>query len=234
MSSNMASPIRGRKRRIMDPRQSIDVRERHLNGGRNDLAMGQPDASPEDPMERVIPVRLIPRWIAPSFLVFSFALVLWIIYLGFSLPQRVTTQHYKLFWLGFDAALVSVMCWTGWLALRQRREVQISAVVTATLLFVDAWLDITTARPGRPLVEGLLQAAFLELPIACFSLYISRSAGRALRVDTMVRSVAAGGIGERTPEQVDAPHQPVTSQQSAAIGQGAAKDGSGESTQRAS
>lgn len=110
---------------------------------------------------------LAPRWIAPLFLAFSV-----------TLPDRQLARHYNLSWAGFDVLLVLAMSRTAWLAFREKRQMELAAVATATLLIVDAWFDVTTAQPGWPLAQAILLAVFVELPTAALAFYISRRVER--------------------------------------------------------
>ena len=146
------------------------------------------DASPEEIEEVVsfvaaVPLgvrRTAPRWVAPLFCFAAVAIIPWIFYLGFELPERSTAQHYNLAWVGFDLFLVFTMARTAILAWRGRRQVQLPAVATATLLLVDAWFDVMTASSGWPMTQALLSAFLLELPLAGLAIYIARNVDRVV------------------------------------------------------
>ena len=55
---------------------------------------------------------------APLFCGAAIAIIPWIFYLGFELPERSTAQHYNLAWVGFDLFLVFTMARTAILAWR--------------------------------------------------------------------------------------------------------------------
>ena len=130
-----------------------------------------------DPLTRAGDL-IAPRWIPELFLAFAAVLVPWIGYLSISLPQRTINGHYNLSWVGFDLFLLFAIARTGYMAFRGRRQAELPAVATATLLIVDAWFDVTTAQPGGPFVEALLEAVFVELPTAALAIYISRRVER--------------------------------------------------------
>lgn len=123
---------------------------------------------------------IAPRWVAPLFLIGAVLLLPWIVYLALTLPHRAIAHHYNLSWVGFDVFLGLTMVRTAWLAFRQRRQVELPAVATATMLIIDAWFDITTSQPGWPLIQALLLAIFVELPTAALALYISRRVERVM------------------------------------------------------
>src|SRR5690349_16181621 len=86
-----------------------------------------------------------PRWVAPLFAVLGAVALPWTVYLAMTLPAHVHTRHYRLAWVGFDAMLVVVLLATAFLAARGNRLVGLLATVTATMLVVDAWFDVTTS-----------------------------------------------------------------------------------------
>lgn len=129
--------------------------------------------------------KLAPRWIAPLFLLLAVALLPWTAYLFVSLPVRSISHHYNLSWAGFDVLLIVALARTAWLAWHNSRQVELPAVATAVLLVVDAWFDVTTAKPGWPFAQALLMAVFAELPTAALALYISRRARRVADQDKL-------------------------------------------------
>ena len=102
----------------------------------------------------------------------------WIIYLAITLPKRDLDRHYRLAWVGFDCLLVFAIVRTAYMAFRIDPRVQFPATATATLLFVDAWFDITTSASGAATLEALLLALLVEIPAALFSLYLARRVSR--------------------------------------------------------
>ena len=143
----------------------------------------QDGCSPEDSMPGAggllrLGDNLAPRWIAPLFLAFSVILIPWIAVLSVTLPDRQLARHYNLSWAGFDVLLVLATSRTTWLAFREKRQMELAAVATATLLVVDAWFDVTTSQPSWPLAQAILLAVFVELPAAALAFYISRHVER--------------------------------------------------------
>jgi hypothetical protein len=148
-----------------------------------------PDVTPED-CEQTVDVlaaatisemrvtglpRIAPRWVAPAFGLGVLLLVPWMIYLGFELPEHNLARHWGLTWVGFDAVLAFTMMRTAWLAWKGRRQVEIPAAVTGVLLLVDAWFDVTTAAPGSDLIQALIVALVIEIPIAGVCFYVARN-----------------------------------------------------------
>jgi hypothetical protein len=122
----------------------------------------------------------IPRWFVAVLGGVAVFLVPWILYLTFTLPSRHVTVHYALAWVGFDVALAVSCAATAWAVLRGSRWLVPFAAVTATMLCCDAWIDVTTSRPGTELFEAIVQAAIAELPLAALCAFIVYDAERFL------------------------------------------------------
>lgn len=136
--------------------------------------------------------RLVPRWVAPVFLVLGVLTIPWIVLLAVQLPQRVESPHYDVAWVGFDIALVTALLRTAWTSWRGKPYVEVPAVITATLLVVDAWFDVLTTPGGPSLVLSVVQALVVELPLAALCIWVARHAEtvREMRV-TRLRVAAA-------------------------------------------
>ncbi len=145
------------------------------------------DATPEEVEEVVsfltaVPLgvrRLAPGWVAPLFCAAALGVLPWVVYLGFALPERSTDQHYNLAWVGFDLFLIFAMARTALFAWKGKRQVQLPAVATATLLLVDAWFDLVTST-GWALTQAILMAVAVELPLAALAIYIARHVDRVV------------------------------------------------------
>ena len=48
-----------------------------------------------------------------------------------------------------------------------------SLITTTTLLFIDAWLDVMSAKSGKPLVLAITEALIFELPLAIISFSVA-------------------------------------------------------------
>jgi hypothetical protein len=59
-----------------------------------------------------------------------------------------------------------------------------TATATGVLLVVDAWFDVLTARSGKPALEALLLAIFVELPLSALSFWI---VGNFIRVHKKIQ-----------------------------------------------
>lgn len=114
-----------------------------------------------------------PRWVAPVFGIGAILLVPWIVYLGAELPEKNVSRHWDVTWVGFDIVLLFALARTAWFAWRGRRQVELPAVASATLLLVDAWFDVTTSHPGWDMAQAAASAIFLEIPMALLALWIA-------------------------------------------------------------
>ena len=124
-----------------------------------------------------------PSWVGPVYLVLAVLLVPWTVYLGLALPDRTTSAHWDVAWVGFDVIEFAALALTGWLAYRRSTWVEVTATAAAALLFVDAWFDITTASGGWNLAQALISGLAIELPLAAVSLWIARRAETVRRAE---------------------------------------------------
>ena len=124
----------------------------------------------------VLPRRVLARWIIPVYALLALALVPWVIWLAWTLPERSVSAHYRLGWVGFDVLLCGALARTAWLAWRRSPFVVNVASATAALLVVDAWFDVTTSPGGQDLLVSAVTALGIELPLAVFSLVIATRA----------------------------------------------------------
>ncbi len=124
--------------------------------------------------------RVPPLWVAPAFLVIATALLPWIVWLFWSLPDEATAAHWRLAWGGFDIGLASALAATAWLVIRRSSLTLLAAAVTGTMLVCDAWFDVLTSRGTTNVVIAAVLAVVAELPLAVFCFWIARSAERVL------------------------------------------------------
>jgi hypothetical protein len=111
---------------------------------------------------RLVQIRRIREWLALSA---AIALIPWTIYLGLTLPQSYTAQHWQATWVGFDVLLLAFMIATAVLGFVRHHLLTLFAFSTGVLLVCDAWFDMLTAKRGDFAVS-VLTAALGELPLA--------------------------------------------------------------------
>ena len=113
----------------------------------------------------------------------------WIVLLGLTLPHRYIADHWAAAWVGFDVALLCALALTTWAAWRQRQIVIAAALVTGTMLIIDAWFDIVTDSTTRDLIISIATAVFGELPLAVLAFVV---ASRLIRLTTHTARSLAG------------------------------------------
>ena len=118
-----------------------------------------------------------PGWTRRVGLLLAVAAVLlipWTAWLALRLPSRHVSPHWDIAWVGFDALLTAAIAATG-IALWKRSPIApLTATAAATLLLVDAWFDIFTARSGDELDWAIVGAALVEIPLACVCFWMVR------------------------------------------------------------
>ena len=112
------------------------------------------------------------RWAGPLFALFALIMVPWTVYIGESLPRRQLSPHYDVSWAGFDVMLLAALAATAFFALRRSRYLSMAATATAVLLVVDTWFDLMTT-PSEQLVQSIVLAAVVELPLAAVCAWLS-------------------------------------------------------------
>ena len=125
-------------------------------------------------MVSTLPRDLVPfRWIAPLLVLAAVVLVPWTLVLAYSLPARHTSDHWDIAWVGFDIALAASLGATGWAIAKRAVWAPSAAAVAATLLLCDAWFDTLLASSRGELVEAVLEAVFVEIPLALFCVWLA-------------------------------------------------------------
>lgn len=99
-------------------------------------------------------------------------LVPWIVHLADTLPDRVVSRHYALAWSGFDVMLLLALASTAVLVLRRSLLMGAAATWSAALLVADAWFDVVTAPTSGQMLEALVLAVLVELPLAALCLWV--------------------------------------------------------------
>jgi hypothetical protein len=129
------------------------------------------------------------RWVVPLFGLAALLLVPWVVLLVFALPSAHRAAHWDIAWAGFDVALVLLLLAVAAAAWRRSAWLEGAATATATLLFVDAWFDVLTSSTRAELVVSIVEAVFVELPLAILCLLLARDAERRLQPIARLRLV---------------------------------------------
>jgi len=123
-----------------------------------------------------------PRWITGLYVISALILIPWTFYIADNLPQYHIAQHWDLAWAGFDVFMIVLLLITIFFAVRRKIWLSLSATALATVLVVDAWFDVLTARPGHQQKDAILFAVLIEVPIAIITyIYAARSVARLHR-----------------------------------------------------
>jgi hypothetical protein len=119
-----------------------------------------------------------PRWVVPLFALGAVVLVPTVVVLLVTLPSTHQSEHWDVAWGGFDVMLALMLVAVAVTAWRGSAWLEAAAAAAATLLVVDAWFDVLTASDRTELVVAIVEAAFVELPLALLCLWLTRGAER--------------------------------------------------------
>jgi hypothetical protein len=109
----------------------------------------------------------LPRWIGPLAIGSIVGFLPWIVYLGFTLPEKVRAEHYDIAWLGFDSAMWTLLAVLAWAALRRHAATGPVAAMASLMLIIDAWFDIFTSSASHgEMAFAIVLALCGELPLA--------------------------------------------------------------------
>lgn len=118
--------------------------------------------------------RLLPTWVEWFFVGGAVVLIPWIVFLFTTTEQGVVSKHSRLLWGGFDCFLVIGFVLTAYRVARRSPRGAITATATGTMLFIDAWFDVLTARHANAQLIAILLAVFAEIPCGLICFYVAR------------------------------------------------------------
>jgi hypothetical protein len=104
------------------------------------------------------------------------ALLPWSAYLSATLPGKHVARHWDLAWAGLDVMEALALVATLFALVRRSPFLEMFAAIAGTVLVVDAWFDLTTARSGRDLEWALVFALLGELPLAALCFWLAYEA----------------------------------------------------------
>lgn len=119
-----------------------------------------------------------PRWVVPLFALGAVVLVPTVVVLLVTLPSTHQSEHWDVAWGGFDVMLASMLVAVAVTAWRGSAWLEAAAASAATLLVIDAWFDVLTASDRAELIVAIVEAVFVELPLALLCLWLTRGAER--------------------------------------------------------
>jgi len=116
-------------------------------------------------------------WLGRGIFLVGLGMIPWALILASTLPSTIRAEHWPAAWAGLDGMEAVGLITTGVALMRRYRWLCLPAVVTSTLLVVDAWFDITTSAPGSAVMVAIAMAIFPELPMAglCAVLAVSNA-----------------------------------------------------------
>ena len=121
----------------------------------------------------------LPRWVAMLAIGSVVGFLPWIVYLGFTLPAKVRTEHYDIAWLGFDCAMCTILAALAYCAIRRHAATGAVAAVASMMLVMDAWFDVFTSSAGKgELALAIVLALCGELPLAILCGWVAVHAER--------------------------------------------------------
>jgi hypothetical protein len=135
------------------------------------------------------------RWFLLATIVCCVVLAAWIGVLAVTLPRFYRSGDWRGAWVGFDLAELLAFAATAWAAWRGRQVLIMCLLVLATLLFADAWFDVTLDVRTNGFWWSLLSALLVEIPLAVAALLAAR---RLLRL-TIARTRHREGISGPVP-----------------------------------
>jgi hypothetical protein len=124
-----------------------------------------------DISKRIYPA--IPHWVAALYGLLVLITIPWTVYIGLTLPSKNLSQHWDAAWVGLDIAIAIFLVLNALFSYLESKWLVMSATATTTLLIVDAWFDIITARYGRPFEISMASAIFVELPLAVLTFRVA-------------------------------------------------------------
>ena len=100
------------------------------------------------------------------FLFFAIILTPWTIYLSRNLPSNYITRNWDVVWIGIDAMIIIGFLLIAILGYLKSKWLVIAVASSATLIILDAWLDITSSWHTPDFNQSVVLAVFFELPTA--------------------------------------------------------------------
>jgi hypothetical protein len=92
-------------------------------------------------------------------------LIPWTVYLAVTLPGRYVARNWGATWVGFDIVLIAMLVTTAIAGWRRQQLVFPAAFASGVLLICDAWFDVMTSQPGADLLQALISALVIEVPL---------------------------------------------------------------------
>jgi hypothetical protein len=116
--------------------------------------------------------RSVPRWFAILCVVAVVVLIPLFIIVASVAPRTAQLHNLRLFWTGLDIFELIGLALTGLCLYRRSRYVVVTATITGTLLFSDAWFNFVTTVGKQHRAAFVM--ALVEVPVSFYSFVIAR------------------------------------------------------------
>ncbi|HEY1645543.1 MAG TPA: hypothetical protein VGF75_04135 [Candidatus Saccharimonadales bacterium] len=114
--------------------------------------------------------RIFPDWYSILYGAACGFLIPWTILLSLTLPVHYVSQHWDIAWVGFDSLETVLFALTALLAFKRSIWTAMTSTMLGTTLLIDAWFDVTTARPIRGDGQtAWFEALVFEIPLSILS-----------------------------------------------------------------
>ena len=114
----------------------------------------------------------VPRWLPNVYIVAVVVLIPLFLNVETVAPRTAQLYNLRFFWTGLDIFELIGLALTAWCLFRRSRYVAVTATITGTLLFSDAWFNFVTTV-GKAQRAAIVMAC-AEVPISIYSFVIAR------------------------------------------------------------
>lgn len=114
-----------------------------------------------------------PNWVPFVYGTACVVLIPWTILLAHFLPPRYISHNWDIAWTGFDVFMAVLFALTAFFAVKKSKYISISSTMLGTILLIDAWFDILTAKPGIAASRSILEAIIVEIPLSLISFWLA-------------------------------------------------------------
>ncbi|HWD53079.1 MAG TPA: hypothetical protein VG412_11820 [Acidimicrobiales bacterium] len=132
----------------------------------------------------------VPRWFPILCAVAVVVLIPLFVIVATVVPRTAQLHNLRLFWTGLDLFELVGLALTGWCLFRRSPYVVVTATITGTLLFSDAWFNFVTTV-GKQHRAAFVMAC-IEVPASFYSFVTARREISSWPVATTDGSLAGG------------------------------------------
>lgn len=141
----------------------------------------------------------------------AIVLLPWIGLLSVTLRETSSGGAWRIAWVGFDTALFLSFAVSGYFVWKRRQIAPVAMAVTATLVFTDAWFDLTLSWNTPEFLAAVLSALIIEVPLA---IVLVLAATRMLRMNaTTIRALRGHSVDQGLATKDPLPMVPLGNRQ---------------------